>query len=62
MTLKFALNTHVHADHITGTARLRELLGCKSVLARVSGGKADVYVDPGEVVAFGSRVRARGLL
>lgn len=58
LTLLLAVNTHVHADHITGTARLREMLGSKSVLARVSGGQADVYVNPGDQIRFGERVRA----
>jgi sulfur dioxygenase len=25
LTLKFCLETHIHADHITGTSKLREL-------------------------------------
>merc|ERR1719225_2627380 len=45
LSVKFVMNTHVHADHITGTGRLKKLLpGCQSVLSAASGGKADVLV------------------
>ena len=29
LTLSFTLDTHIHADHITGACRLRSLTGCK---------------------------------
>eukprot|EP00752_Nemacystus_decipiens_P013829 g12278.t1 len=55
------LNTHVHADHITGTGKLKKMLpGTKSVLSEVSGGKADVKFCDGDKIHFGSRyVEAR---
>ena len=50
----FTVNTHVHADHITGSGKLKTLLpGCKSVLSNQSGGKADVYVQDGEFIKIG---------
>ena len=52
--LKFALNTHVHADHITGTGLIKKALPqCKSVLAKASGGKADVLLSHGDKVNVG---------
>jgi len=55
LTLKLALNTHCHADHITGTGALKALLpGVQSVIAEAAGAKADVLCKPGEVFTFGS--------
>merc|ERR1711982_104055 len=57
LTLKFVMNTHVHADHITGTGRLKKLLpGCQSVLAKKAGAQADLMVTEGSKVEFGSQV------
>mmetsp|Transcript_16900 Transcript_16900/g.35075 ORF Transcript_16900/g.35075 Transcript_16900/m.35075 type:complete len:239 (-) Transcript_16900:57-773(-) len=54
ITLLFGLNTHVHADHITGTGKLKKALpNLKSVLAKASNGRADVHVTPGEEIRFG---------
>lgn len=32
LNLKYCLETHIHADHITGTAKLRELTGCRGIV------------------------------
>ncbi|XP_011192725.1 persulfide dioxygenase ETHE1, mitochondrial [Zeugodacus cucurbitae] len=53
-TLKYALNTHMHADHITGSGWLKQLLpGSKSVIAKASGAKADIHLNEGDPVTFG---------
>jgi sulfur dioxygenase len=56
-----ALNTHCHADHITGSGLLAERVpGCKSMIAAVSGAKACVHLSPGDRIKFGTRyVEAR---
>lgn len=52
--LKFALNTHCHADHITGTGYLKQLLpGTLSVIGKNAGSNADRWLDDGEAVEFG---------
>merc|ERR1712117_192740 len=57
LKLKFVMNTHVHADHITGTGRLKKLVpGCQSVLAKKAGAQADLMVTEGSKVEFGSQV------
>jgi sulfur dioxygenase len=48
------VNTHVHADHITGTGKLKELLpGSKSVISKDSGAQADILLQSGDLVNFG---------
>ena len=61
LTLSYGLNTHAHADHITGTAVLRTKLkglgnsDFKSVISESSGAKADKMVGDCERIYFGSR-------
>ena len=54
LKLKYALDTHVHADHITALGTLRERLNCKTVVSEVSGlDCADIHVKDGDTVNFG---------
>lgn len=54
LKLVYTLETHVHADHITGSGQLRQLLGSKSVVHRVAGAEcADVLVDDGDILPIG---------
>ncbi|XP_071857742.1 persulfide dioxygenase ETHE1, mitochondrial isoform X2 [Bombus fervidus] len=54
LTLKYAINTHMHADHITGTGKLKSLLpGCQSMISRSSGAKADILLSPDDQISFG---------
>ena len=50
------LETHVHADHVTGAALLRQRLGSKIAVAATSGvQEADLYLSAGDIVKFGNR-------
>ncbi|XP_063828597.1 persulfide dioxygenase ETHE1, mitochondrial [Ostrinia nubilalis] len=52
--LLFAMNTHMHADHVTGTGKLKSLLpGTKSVIGQASGAQADIHLVDGDLVKFG---------
>ncbi len=56
LTLKWTLETHVHADHVTGAWLLRQRLGSRIALS-VDGGAhgADRLLRDGEHVSFGAR-------
>jgi sulfur dioxygenase len=54
LNLRYALDTHVHADHVTALGTLREKTGCQTVLAERAGvGIADVYVKDDDRITFG---------
>ncbi|XP_045844966.1 persulfide dioxygenase ETHE1, mitochondrial isoform X2 [Mustela nigripes] len=54
LRLLYAVNTHCHADHITGSGLLRSLLpGCQSVISRLSGAQADLHIEDGDSIHFG---------
>ncbi|XP_044254656.1 persulfide dioxygenase ETHE1, mitochondrial-like [Tribolium madens] len=55
LRLLYAVNTHMHADHITGTGHLKQLSGCKSVISRKSGAQADVLIDENDFITFGNQ-------
>lgn len=49
-----AANTHVHADHITGTGEIKQLIpDCQSVISKASEAKADKYLNPMDVLQVG---------
>jgi len=62
LKLKYAINTHMHADHITGTGLLKKLVpGVESVISKAAGAKADVYLEPGDHIKFGKhQLEVRG--
>jgi len=54
LKLVHTLETHVHADHITGAAEIRKRLGTRSVVAARGGASCgDVQVSDGDRVTFG---------
>jgi glyoxylase-like metal-dependent hydrolase (beta-lactamase superfamily II) len=61
LKLVTTLETHVHADHVTGAWLLKQKLGSRIALSEQSGAVgADTYLKPGDHVAFGKRyVEAR---
>jgi len=55
LTLTACLETHVHADHITGTGKLREITGCQGIVpVQAKAQCADRFVEHGETVQVGS--------
>ncbi|KAH9723622.1 persulfide dioxygenase ETHE1-like [Citrus sinensis] len=54
LKLVYAMNTHVHADHVTGTGLIKSKVpGVKSIISKASGSKADLHVEHGDKVSFG---------
>jgi len=59
LNLKYVMNTHLHADHITGTGLLKKLLSAtnvKSVISKASGAAADLQVSHGDELKFGDLI------
>jgi sulfur dioxygenase len=55
LTLKYTIETHIHADHVTGAGRLRELTGCRCALPAKSGAaQVDVAVEEGVAIEIGA--------
>jgi len=61
LNLVYGVNTHAHADHITGTGILKQKVsGLKSVIAESSTAIADVHIAHGDEIHFGNRyIKAR---
>jgi glyoxylase-like metal-dependent hydrolase (beta-lactamase superfamily II)/rhodanese-related sulfurtransferase len=56
LKLLWTLETHVHADHVTGAWLLRERFGSRIALAAASGAQgADRLLQAGERIEFGKR-------
>ena len=54
LRLRYVVDTHVHADHISGSAAVRDRTGCDFVMHRRSASAcANVRVDDGDVLGLG---------
>lgn len=54
LQLKYTLETHVHADHITASGLLRQKLGAQTGVSELCGATtADVQIKDGDIFAFG---------
>ncbi|MBE9136426.1 MBL fold metallo-hydrolase [Nodosilinea sp. LEGE 07088] len=54
LTLNYCLETHIHADHITGTAQLREATGCVGIVPeKAEAACANRFIGDGEVLRVG---------
>lgn len=56
LRLKYALETHVHADHITASGMLRERLAIKTGVSELCGAiNADMQLNDGDVLQLGTQ-------
>jgi len=57
--LTLALNTHCHADHITGTGSLKaKVPGLRSLISKASGAKADELLTPHQRITWAGGKRS----
>ncbi|GFO72076.1 sulfur dioxygenase [Bathymodiolus japonicus methanotrophic gill symbiont] len=55
LTLKYSLETHVHADHVTASGMLRQKLGAKTAVNSLCGAdSADTQIQDGDIFEFGA--------
>jgi sulfur dioxygenase len=54
LTLRYCLETHIHADHVTGAGKLRSLTGCFGVVPKNANVDcADHFLEDGEILQVG---------
>ena len=54
LNLKYSLDTHCHADHVTGSWLMKKATGCKIVLSKkYNASMVDFPVDEGDTIKFG---------
>ena len=58
LRIRYAIDTHTHADHFSASRQLSRTLGIASVMHRASPAPADLRVDDGEtLIVGGMRIR-----
>lgn len=54
LTLRYCLETHIHADHITGTGELRSHTNCQAIVPEnANAACADRFIKEGEILQVG---------
>src|SRR5690606_21726393 len=54
LRLRYTLDTHVHADHVTGASMLRAWTGCRIAISAASGASGmDIALRAGDRIRFG---------
>jgi glyoxylase-like metal-dependent hydrolase (beta-lactamase superfamily II) len=60
LQLKYTLETHVHADHITASGLLRQRLGAQTGVSELCGAEtADIQIKDGDIFYFGRSEQIR---
>ena len=54
LTLRYCLETHIHADHITGAGKLRAITGCSGIVPENAEAEcADYFIKDDETIEIG---------
>lgn len=57
LRLKWALDTHVHADHVTAAGTLRKVTGCRSAVGAACGASnIDLQLADGDEIVVGNEI------
>jgi len=57
LELRYSLETHIHADHVTGSGLLRNIFNCQVAVHENSGaGCADILLTDGDTLKLGDEV------
>lgn len=60
LKLKYTLESHVHADHITASGLLRQKLGTETAVSQLCGAEtADIQIQDGDVFEFGKHEKIK---
>ncbi|RAL44341.1 hypothetical protein DM860_017447 [Cuscuta australis] len=55
LKLIYAINTHVHADHVTGSGLIKSKdPSVRSIISKASNAHADLFIEPGDKIYFGN--------
>jgi sulfur dioxygenase len=53
LILRYAMDTHVHADHVTAAGEIRRRTGCRTVAGARGASCADLHMEDGETLLLG---------
>jgi sulfur dioxygenase len=53
LILRYAMDTHVHADHVTAAGEIRRRTGCRTVAGARGASCADLHLEHGETLPLG---------
>jgi len=53
LVLRYAMDTHVHADHVTAAGEIRRRTGCRTVAGARGASCADLHADDGATLPLG---------
>ncbi len=53
LTLEYIFDTHIHADHITGSGKIRAKTGAQIIMSQDAGLAVDIAAKDGDILTLG---------